>query len=397
MNFEVPSEILEKVRKTLGTKSEVLIARAPGRINLIGEHTDYNNGLVLPGAIDKYMYFACKPNGSDTISATALDLAESAKVNIDELEESEHLWMNFLIGILLEFKKRGVELKGFNCAFSSDVPIGAGMSSSAALECAILVGLKNLFGIEELDNWDLINMSKSSNHNFLGIKGGVMDQFASLFGKKDNVMLLDCATSKHDYVQLSGSEYTWLLINTCVKHNHLTSGYNDRVRECQQAIEDIRKVFAEINFLSDIKETSQLATVSFESETVMKRAYFVINENARVRSFVKALNNNEWVSCGELLYASHKGLAEGYEVSCEELDFLVTLLQDEDGVLGSRMMGGGFGGCTINLIHKDAVPKIKEKVSAHYYNKFNIQPQFYEVKISDGASLSLLTPSDDLV
>jgi len=362
MSFSIPPSILRSIESTLGTTSEIVVARAPGRINLIGEHTDYNNGLVLPGAIDKYMYFACKPNGTNIINATALDLDQEASVDLAQLEKSTHLWMNFLIGILLEFQKKEVDLIGFDCTFSSQVPLGAGMSSSSALECAILIGLKEVFGAQHLDNWSLINMSRSSNHNFLGIKGGIMDQFASLFGRKNHVMFLDCATLNHTYVRLPESEYSWLLINSCVKHNNLTSGYNDRVNECKQAVKDINAQLSEVVHLSDITNTEQLDRIAFSSEDVKKRAYFVVEENARVNSLVSALEKGNFELCGSLLYASHKGLSSQYEVSCDELDFLVDFFREEPSVLGSRMMGGGFGGCTINLVRSGAIGKLKGKV-----------------------------------
>ncbi len=395
MMFDIPAGIQDSLFRALGTSEKVLIARAPGRINLIGEHTDYNNGLVLPGAIDKYTYFACKPNGTDTISATAIDFNESISIPLDQLEKSDNLWTNFLIGLLLEFQKREINLVGFDCAFTSEVPIGAGMSSSSALECAILVGLQELLAARDLTKWDLINMSQSSNHNFLGIKGGIMDQFASLFGQENQVMLLDCSSSDHEYVSLINDEYSWLLINSCVKHNHLTSGYNDRVQECQQAVEEIQSKFPDVAQLSDLTSTAQLSSVSFSSPTIKQRACFVLEENQRVRAFVRALAEHDLDTCGQLLYASHKGLAEDYEVSCDELNFLVQLLRGRAGVLGSRMMGGGFGGCTINLIHNREIRAIKKEVTEQYKEAFDIDPLFYEVNIAEGASCAIFYDLSD--
>jgi len=380
----VPKDIKLKLDACLNGAVDILYVRAPGRINLIGEHTDYNNGLVLPGAINKYMYFAAIPNSTNKINAKAIDINESKTLDIDDLKKTDCLWADYLTGILLEFQKRNIKLSGFDCALTSEVPIGAGVSSSAALECAFLVGIKELHGLE-IDNWELIKMSQSSNHNFLGIKGGILDQFSSLFGKEDRIMLLDCDSLDYKYVTIPENKYTWLLINTNVKHNHINSGYNQRVKECAVALEDIQKTFPETQHLSSIKKTEQLTSVSFSSSTVEKRAKYILEENARVQSFISALEKSEFEKCGELLYASHKGLSKDYEVSCEELDYLVEVLKDHSSVLGSRMMGGGFGGCTINLIHKDSLPHVKEIVSRSYIEAFGLEADFYSVDISGGA------------
>ena len=373
-----------RLHQTKYGKKPTVVIRAPGRINLIGEHTDYNGGSVLPAAIDKYMYFSFSFNGTKRVNAHAVDLQESISFPMDDLVKTNVLWTDFLIGILKEFKTLGIDLKGFNCAFSSEIPQGAGMSSSSALECAFLLGVQELHG-SAMGRWDLINMSKSSNHNFLGIKGGIMDQFASLYGKKDKVMLLDCNTQEHEYIPVPPSDHSWLLINTCVKHNHLTSEYNERVRECGEALKDLQAVFPETNNLSSIKNPDKLSEVGFSSPIVESRARFVVEENARVRSFVASLNGGNLATCGELLYASHAGLRDDYVVSCEELDWLVEYLRGKSGVQGSRMMGGGFGGCTINLIHKDAIDNITAQVSAAYRSEHGIDAEVYGVNIADGA------------
>lgn len=385
--MSIPNYIFDSLTTALGSAPKFSVAKAPGRINLIGEHTDYNNGLVLPGAIDRCLYFAYRPNGTSTINALALDLKDTYTIHLSQLQKSNKLWVNFLIGILIEFQGRGIQLEGFDCAFISEVPMGAGVSSSSALECAILVGLSELFKASQLNNWELIKMSNSSNHNFLEIKGGIMDQFASLFGKENHVMLLDCNSSEYEYVQLPESEYCWLVINSCVKHNHLTSGYNNRVLECQQALADIQQLHPSVKHLSDIHDYSQLDAITFQSDTVRNRAQYVVAENARVRSFVQALKEKAWQACGQLLYDSHQGLSEKYEVSCPELDFLVDRTKELDGVLGARMMGGGFGGSTINLVHKSKVPTIKAEITKQYKNSFSIEPEFIDVRISDGAEI----------
>jgi len=368
---------------------QTIIAKAPGRINLIGEHTDYNGGLVLPGAIDKYFYFILHPRKDSQINAYAADLNEKYEFTVDNLKRTNELWVDFLIGILIEFKNKGYVSSGFDCILSSDVPVGAGMSSSSALECAVLSALNAHFKAG-YSNWELIEMSKSSNHNFIGIKGGIMDQFASLFGQKDRVILLDCDSLQHRYFSIPENEYTWLLINTGVKHSHLTSGYNERVLECQQGLNTIRKHFPQASNLSVVTDIKHIQHLTFPSEKVKRRALYIIKENTRVKHFIEALHHSDFNKCGALLYASHDGLSNEYEVSCIELDYLVALLKDDEDVSGSRMMGGGFGGCTINLVKRNSLNSIKQKVTKAYQNKFLIQAEFYDVKISDGASVSIL-------
>ena len=384
MGNKIPAAFKSILNESLSASNEIIYVRAPGRINLIGEHTDYNNGLVLPGAIDKYMYFACSLNDSSKVNATAIDINESTTLDLNDLKKTKYLWADFLTGILLEFKKLGFNMMGFDCSFTSEVPIGAGLSSSSALECSFLFGIKELYQLE-IPNWDLIKMSKSSNHNFLGIKGGILDQFSSLFGQKEKIMLLDCNNLEYEYVDLPPNDYTWLLINTCVKHNHIESGYNDRVKECTRALADIQKVFPKAKHLSSITDSQALSKVIFSSPVLKKRAKYIVEENARVRSFIKYLTKEQYDECGLLLYGSHEGLSKEYEVSCPELDFLVDDLRNHKSVIGSRMMGGGFGGCTINLIEADAIQGIKDQVSVNYKNKFGIEAKFYNVNISNGA------------
>lgn len=380
-NFEEIKQILDLA---LNSDGQVIYVKSPGRINIIGGHTDYNKGLVLPGAIDRYMYLACVPNNTNFINVVAIDKKQEYKIDLNKLEKCNLLWVNFLIGILIEFKNNGVELFGFDCSFTSEVPIGAGMSSSSALECAFLMGLNVLFD-SKFEKWDLINMSQSSNHNFLGLNGGILDQFASLFGKKDRIIFLDCDSLKYQYASIPASKYSWILINTCVKHNLIDSGYNDRVKECQQALSDIQKIDANITSLSDAN-VDLISKIKFSSDTIRNRAKYIVEENLRVRSFISALEKGDFQTCGQVLYATHEGLSKEYEVSCPELDFIVDILKDKSYVLGSRMMGGGFGGCTINIVENNSIEQIKKAVIQPYTEKFNLQPEFYTVEISEGAS-----------
>ena len=358
------------------------IVRAPGRINLIGEHTDYNKGFVFPAAIDKYVYLAFSANVfSEGTRIFAKDLGESALLDLTQLEKSEDSWKNFLIGMMMQFQEKGHQLTDFNCLIQSTVPIGAGMSSSSALECGFGRGLSHLNKIE-IENWDILEMSHQSNHQFLGIKGGIMDQFSSLFGKKDNAMILDCADRSYSYVPIKMEAYQWVLINTQVKHENLTSGYGDRVLECTEA--------AKILGVKSLREASKEDLINLKDEmtdNIYNRALFVISENERVHRFAQALNEGELKKIGDLLYASHEGLQNLYEVSCKELDLLIALAKKEKAVLGARMMGGGFGGCTINLIKRSEVEQVVNRIENEYYNKTGISPEHYMVNIEDGVSI----------
>ena len=358
------------------------IVRAPGRINLIGEHTDYNNGFVFPAAVDKYVYLAFGPAFLvDETRIFAKDLAKSAILDLTQVEKSSESWQNYLIGIILQFQKKGHSLKNFNCLIQSTIPIGGGMSSSSALECGFAKGLAHLNDIE-LSNWEILEMSHTSNHEFLGIKGGIMDQFSSLFGKKDQAMILDCDDRSFSYESILLEDYEWVLINTQVRHDNLISGYGDRVLECKEAakilgVESLRR--ARIEDLDKMK--LQL------SNEIYNRACFVIGENERVHTFAQALKEKNIKQLGELLYASHDGLQRLYEVSCRELDVLVDLAKKEEGVVGARMMGGGFGGCTLNLIKKKGLEEIVDRIKTSYFEMTKISPEHYIVEIEDGVSI----------
>ncbi len=365
-------------------KGEIDFYRAPGRINLIGEHTDYNGGLVLPGAIDRYMYFGFAMNNSGRITFHAMDLKESVSIPLGGYNKVEEEWANYLIGNLNVLSSKGYVFTGFECAFTSDIPVGAGMSSSSALECAFLVGVNDVFNLH-LSNWDIVHNSHQSNHKFMGVRGGILDQFASIFSSPDELLMLNCDSHEFKKIDADFGDYSLLLINTNVKHNHVSSGYNDRVAECQSALNSIRQQNPDVSTLSDIWNIEDLDNIDFESTTVKNRAVFIANENRRVIELALALELGDYQRCGELLYQGHEGLSMRYEVSCPELDFLVQLLKDAPHVLGSRMMGGGFGGCTINLIHKNKVDAVRNHALIMYEQKFDIKPDFYQVRLSGGA------------
>lgn len=377
--------ILQSIRTSFERAFSIppsFIVRAPGRINLIGEHTDYNNGFVFPAAVDKYVYLAFGPAFLvDETRIFAKDLAKSTILDLSQLEKSSESWQNYLIGIILQFQKMRHSLKNFNCLIHSTIPIGAGMSSSSALECGFAKGLAHLNDIE-LSNWEIVEMSHKSNHEFLGLKGGIMDQFSSLFGKKDQAMILDCSDRSFTYEPISLEEYQWVLINTQVQHDNLTSGYGDRVLECREAAKVLGVDSLREASMEDLDKKKELLATN-----IYNRARFVISENERVHTFAQALKKKNIKHLGDLLYASHDGLQRLYEVSCKELDILVDLTRKEKGVPGARMMGGGFGGCTLNLIKKKDLEEIVDRIKTSYFDITKISPEHYIVGIEDGASI----------
>ncbi len=358
-----------------------LLMKAPGRINLIGEHTDYNDGLVFPAAIDKCFVYAFKRNNSNIINVHALDLTETFKIDLDDLKKTESSWVNFLIGLVKQLFENGCVIEGFDCVMASDIPIGSGMSSSSALECGFIGGINELF-ILGLKPWQMITMSHTSNHGFLGVKGGILDQFSSFFGKEGQAMLLDCRDQTFEYKPISFENHRIVLINTKVTHDHVTGDYNKGPEECKQAVALIKDKFPDINSLRDVNiEMVDHCQLPLH---LADRVDFIFNENKRVLAFANALEANNLNKIGELLYQSHEGLKNQYLVSCRELDLLVDLTKNIPQVLGSRMMGGGFGGCTINIIEASNATKVINEVMSKYELETGIKPEAYFVKISAG-------------
>lgn len=379
-------ELIKDRFRSLYLKDAELLVKAPGRINLIGEHTDYNAGWVLPAAIDKYMYFTFAVNDLNKGRINAVDLHEHAIIDLDNLQKTNVVWVNYFIGILLEFRKKGFPLKGFDCSFTSDIPIGAGMSSSAALECGFMVGMDNMLG-SRLDKWEMIDMSQDSNHNFMNIYGGILDQFSLLFGQEGSCMMMDCSDRNFSYQDLDLMEYSIVMFHSKVTHEHTTSGYNERAYECKQIVELLKKCNPSLDSISALSN-KEFNILSTDWPTHLKsRAKYIINENMRVKEFGKAMTIGDLRSIGDLLYQSHYGLQHLYEVSCNELDMLVDLTRDIDEILGARMMGGGFGGCTINIIKSDRVEEIANFILESYEMGTGIRSEYYVVNISNGVSI----------
>ncbi|MDR1129628.1 MAG: galactokinase [Prevotellaceae bacterium] len=356
---------------------------SPGRINLIGEHTDYNGGFVLPGAIDKGITLAIKANGTDKIRVFSVDYNESSEFGMSEADKPAQPWAKYIFGVVREIEKRGGKIKGFDAAFYGDVPLGAGLSSSAALESAFVFALDDIYGLG-IDKFELAKIGQATEHNYVGVKCGIMDQFASIFGKKGNLIRLDCRSLEHQYVPFNPAGYKLVLIDSCVKHELVNNPYNRRRESCEAAAAAIRKRHPEVEFLRDASFAMLEEVKSEICEEDYIRAEFVIGEVQRLLDACDALVKDDYVTVGQKMYETHAGLSKLYEVSCEELDFLNDCAKKYS-VTGSRIMGGGFGGCTINLVEESKYASFISGAIADYKAKFSIEPKVYDVVISDGA------------
>ena len=367
-------------------KKPEFIFLSPGRINIIGEHIDYNDGFVLPAAINKYICFAISKNENSECHLIAKDLNETYQFNWnDELKPIDKMWANYILGVLHQLKNSNFEMQGFNMVFSSTIPMGAGLSSSAALECGVGFAVNSIFKLG-LSKKHIALIGQKSEHTFVGVNCGIMDQFASVFGKKNNVIKLNCNTLEYEYYQADFNNYSLLLLDSNVKHTHLTSGYNVRRQEVEQGLSIIKLHFPEVKTYRNCSENMVLELQEKLGETLFKRCHFVVKEIQRVQDAAIAIENSDLKKLGELMAQTHIGLSKEYEVSCDELDFLVDAVQNEKSVLGARMMGGGFGGCSINLVEKGLENELIKKIAAKYKTAFGIDLKSYKVKISKGTS-----------
>lgn len=356
---------------------------APGRINLIGEHIDYNEGLVMPAAVDKHFVFAILANGTDTTRIIAMDLPEEITFSVHELKPGK-TWVNYLMGVMEGLRRQGRNLGGVDCVFGGNIPAGAGMSSSAALCCGFGFALNTLFHYG-LDRLTLAKIAQASEHEFAGVNCGIMDQYASLFGIHNAALLLDCRSLTHEVLPLNLSSYSLLLVDTNVKHNLGDSAYNDRRMACETGVKVMRKTHPEVLSLRDVNLAMLYEHQDQLGEDVFIKCLFVEEEIQRAMKAGELLKQHDIVGFGELMYQAHWGLSQAYEVSCEELDYLVMLAEeDKEMVPGARMMGGGFGGCTINLVNKSFESSFKDRVWQRYFATFKTEPKFYPVKVSQG-------------
>ncbi len=380
MNY---TSIIKKFEKLY--LKEPRVFRAPGRINLIGEHTDYNDGLVLPAAIDREIVYALAPNGTDTCRVYAMDLGEEDEINLNQIKVSEKRWNNYLIGVVAVLENRGIKIGGFDCVFSGNIPIGGGLSSSAALECGLGVGLNELFDLK-LDQREIAFIAQQAEHEYAGVLCGIMDQFASMFGKENHVFRLDCRSLEIDYFPFKLDDLKIILFDTGVSHQLASSEYNKRRAECEQGVSFLQKNgHDDVSSLRDVSQEKLLRYKDELDATVLKRCLYVIEENNRVVLACKKLEEKDFEGFGALMYASHNGLSQEYEVSCTELDFLVDYTKDKENVLGARMMGGGFGGCTINLVKEEGIEEFIKKIESAYLKETGFQLKTFVTEIKEGA------------
>ena len=359
---------------------------SPGRINLIGEHTDYNGGFVFPGAVDKGIMAEVRPNGTNTVMCYSIDLKDRVEFKVDDPEGPRATWARFIYGMIQEFKALGVDVKGFNIAFAGDVPLGAGMSSSAAMESCFGCALNDLFADNKISKWDIALAGQATEHKYIGVNCGIMDQFASVFGQKGKLMRLDCRSREFEYFPFNPEGYKLVLVNSKVKHELVGSPYNDRRRSCENVVAAMAKHFPDRKFetLRDANWDDLEAVKDVVSAEDYKRAHFVLGEKERVLAVCDALVAGDYETVGQKMYETHYGLSKEYEVSCEELDFLNDVAK-ENGVTGSRIMGGGFGGCTINLVKDNVYDKLIADVTEKFNAKYGHAPEVYPVVISDGS------------
>jgi galactokinase len=365
---------------------EPLIVRSPGRINLIGEHTDYNLGFVLPAAINKAIYLGIKMRGDGLIKIHSLDFNDDFVCDIKSIKTSDKLWPDYLLGVVEQIQKKHQIKNGFNIVFGGDIPPGAGLSSSAALECAMAFGLNHIFNLS-YEKMDLVRLAQAAENEFVGVKCGIMDQFASTFGQQNQLMRLDCRSLEFAYVPFQADDIQIVLFDTRVKHSLASSAYNERREQCEQGVKWIQEIHPEVHSLRDASEEMLVKYIQPKNQKIYERCNFIVSEIQRLQDACNDLENNNLQSFGKRMFETHFGLKNLYEVSCDELDLLVDLVKDNPNVLGARMMGGGFGGCTINLVKIEAVNDLIAQVSASYHAKTGSEMLNYIVKIEDGTSI----------
>ncbi len=365
-----------------------LLVRSPGRVNLIGEHTDYNQGLVLPAAIDKNIVVAIGKREDNTIQLRALDQQESFQIDLGALERSPLLWPDYILGVVQQLQQRGHRMAGFNLVFGGDIPQGAGLSSSAALECATAFALNELFdlGISRLD---IALTAQAAENEFVGVKCGLMDQFASVFGQEQRLIKLDCADFSYEYIPFNNPELRIVLFDTQVKHSLASSAYNERREQCERGVALIQHHHPHVKSLRDATIEQLDEHVKPVDAIVYDRCHYVVSEIKRLQDGCDDLKKGDFATFGKRMFETHDGLQLLYEVSCDELDILVDLVRDNDAVLGARMMGGGFGGCTINLVKVDQVQSVVKTVTAAYNEKTGRTTQAYIANISAGTNVIL--------
>jgi galactokinase len=376
--------VINKFRELFN--EEPVVVRSPGRANMIGEHTDYNLGFVLPCAIDKAIFFAVTPRNDNYCKMYALNMNQSFETSLDDLKKSEKGWPDYLTGVLDQLKKAGYTFTGFNCVFGGDIPVGAGLSSSAALEAGLAFALNHIFNLG-IDKLSLVKLAQKAENEFVGVQCGIMDQFINIFGESGAVLRLDCRSLAYQYFPFVFDNVSIVLFNSNVSHSLASSQYNQRRKECSDGTNLIKKHEPHIESLRDVSIDMLNKYKSEMDPTVYRRCKYVVEENDRLLQACVALEKKDLKAFGRAMVQTHDGLSRDYEVSCKELDFLVDLVRDNPHVYGSRMMGAGFGGCTINLIEPGSVDSIGKMVNEKYLQKFGIETTIYVTSISSGTSI----------
>jgi galactokinase len=366
--------------------STPLVVRSPGRVNLIGEHTDYNMGYVLPAAIGKSIFLAVAPNDGTRCRIFAVDMNDEFQFTLDALERSAKRWPDYLMGVVDQLLKHGYPVKGFDCVFGGDIPIGAGLSSSAALEAGLAFALNRVFGFG-IDKLDLVKLAQKAENEFVGVRCGIMDQYINIFGEPQTVLRIDCRTLEHAHYPFK-DDAAIVLFNTGVSHSLASSEYNKRRQECTRGVEILQRVHPGVSHLRDVTLAMLHENKELMDATTLKRCVYVVEENARVIRACDALQQGDLSTFGELMFKSHEGLSRNYEVSCAELDFLVDAVRGNPDVYGARMMGGGFGGCTINLVRPDCIDALGTHVRKLYKDRFGFEPEMYVTSIGPGTALA---------
>src|SRR6266498_618243 len=355
---------------------------SPGRINLIGEHIDYNHGFVMPAAIDKGIWYAITLNNTEEINVVSADMDECLKISLNDIHKIKG-WKNYILGVVDQLKKRGYRVSGFNAVFGGNLPVGAGMSSSAAVECGLAFGLNTIFNLQ-INRVDTALICQKAEHTFPGVQCGIMDQFANMMGVKEHVLLLNCDSLEYETLPFNMKDYSIVLINSKVHHELAGGEYNKRRKQCEKGLQLLKEKYPSVQNFRGIKPEQVEEQKNILGEEVFMRCLYVTQEIQRTQEGAKLLQSNDMESFGKLMFQTHEGLRKLYDVSCAELDFLVDEAKRYPQIIGARLMGGGFGGCTINIIRKDDIDNITDAIIENYKKKFNINAECYIMSLSDG-------------
>lgn len=382
------SNIAAQLRERFTTRfgEAACMVRSPGRINLIGEHTDYNQGYVLPAAIDKAIYLAIRPRKDELVNLFAADLDAAFQTPLASLQRSDEGWPNYVLGVIDQLVKKGCKLGGMDIMLSGDVPLGAGLSSSAAVECATAFALNEVFALK-LEKVEMVKLAQRAENEFAGVQCGIMDQFASMMGRAEHLLRLDCRSLAYEYIPFRTDDIDLLLLDTGVKHSLASSEYNLRRQQCETGVAIIQRSYPEVQSLRDVTVEMLNECREKMDGIVFRRCEYVVEENSRLLAGCDDLARNDLAEFGRKMFETHKGLSELYEVSCAEADALVNLVQNNPDVPGARMMGGGFGGCTINIVKKGKIPGLLNKITSVYEQQFKRELKHYQVRIDEGTSL----------